>query len=166
MQIQLSVSPQQVIAIVEREGESAANDRLLGQAGALQIPKFAEWRDRIWNQIQDAVKDVSEKGATRVNEWLSVLQGTVDDAKRDLGVQADAILAEIQQRLVNLCRELQKALLDLLPVAVTTTRGQANLQEIAMQYEVSVSNTLTVSLNFALQLAGGAKFAVSAKYAF
>lgn len=131
-------------------------------------PEFSDvraWFERIWDDVQNALADVSRHGEAKVSEWMARLNGKLSDARRELGERVDTLIALLQDALVKGARKVQSALLGLLPPSLPVDSVSIPLKELTVQYQLSMGADLSASLNWTLKMAAGSSVTVGAKYA-
>jgi hypothetical protein len=168
MEVKLYLDPRDIKAIFAQVGTAQAAAPWSGQAHAPDLSVIIEWRDRLWSRIERAIADIAERaerGKEQISKWVEEIEKMIRDMRSQIGERAEEVLAKVQELLFKACQGLQAAMLELLPATVTIRRQTAKLQDVGVQYQISVATTFVASLNWALQLASGANLSVSAKYA-
>src|SRR5215831_4487770 len=144
MDIQLSLPGADVVHIYESIDpfdESATR-------AAANAPTFSEvrvWLERIWDDVQNALREVTRHGEAKVAEWMARLDAKLAEARRELGERADALMTRLQELLVEGSRGLLTALLRLLPPAAQIQSGAVPLKELTVQYQMSVGGDVSAS---------------------
>lgn len=164
MEIQLSLQASALLDIYKNVAPmSHGPERAVAYA-----PEFSEvraWFDRIWDDVQSALADVTRRGKDKVAEWMSRLNDKLADARRELGDRADKLIALLQDALVQGARKVQSGLLSLLPPSLLVESVSMPLKELAVQYQLSMGGDISASLNWTLKMAAGSTVTVGAKYA-
>jgi len=134
-------------------------------AFAAGFTRVKTWFTTIWDTIRDAMADVYQSGEGRISEWVDRIRDKVEEAKRELGDQADQLVAMLQENLLKSARAAHSALLRLLPMSLTVDSGDASLRELTVQYQLAVGADITISVAAALRMSAGTTVSVAAKYA-
>ncbi len=163
MEIQLSL-PASVVRGIYGEVDvfSKSADRAVAFA-----PEFSDvraWFERIWEDVQNALADITRSGEAKVSVWMTTLNGKLSDARRELGERVDALVALLQEALVKGARKVQAALLGLLPPSLPVESVLVPLKELTVQYQLSMGSDISASLNWTLKMAAGATLTVGATY--
>jgi hypothetical protein len=165
MIVELYLPPQRICTVFEQIANINDRDEWAAKAHVPEFSSLKTWRDRLWSEIQLAINDVAENGASRVKHWIKQVQLTIGQMRQELTERAEDVLASVEELLKEACRRIQTALLALLPGTVSIGKEDALLKEVTMQVQLAVDSGLTASLNWALKMTAGGTMSVSAKYA-
>jgi histidinol dehydrogenase len=123
------------------------------------------WFDAIWDTVQDAIADVYQQGDAKITEWTNRIRDKIALAKQELGDQAEQLVAMLQENLLKAAQNVQTAMISLLPTSLSIRSSDMPLNELTVQYQLTVGADVTAAVAAALRMSAGTTVSVSAKYA-
>jgi hypothetical protein len=166
MDVELFLTPADVKDIFADVGRAPRPSRPGANAHAPLLPEVGKWVNDLWSKIETAIDDVTQRGKDQIGFWKNQISELIDDMRRQISEGTQQVLDQVEKMLFEACQRLQSKMLQLLPASAALFGKTANLSELSVQYQLSVSTTFVAALNWALQIAGGATISVSAKYGF
>lgn len=143
---------------------AATPERPLDQLYAPLVGVEERWLNRLWSAIQDAILTSAKAGLEAAREKIEFFQARLTKAVEELGERADALAAQLTERLNRYLKDVIDRALGRVESQVTIGKTEMFLKSVTLQETFKLSSSLFVSIATICQMVAEGQVAVTASY--
>jgi hypothetical protein len=143
---------------------AAKADRPLDQLYAPLVGEEERWLNRLWSAVQDAILTSARAGFEAAREKIDYFQQSLATAATELGERAEALTAQLTERLNRYLKDVIDRALGRVEPQVTIGGTDLFLKSVTLQETFKLSSSLFVSISTICQMVAEGQVAVAASY--